>query len=541
MTDSKLLILDGISVEIAGREVVRNISFDIAEGEAFALVGESGSGKTITARAVTGLLGRIGAEITSGTLTYGGTRLDQDSREWTAMRGKRVALVPQASLSSLDPVMRVGHQLRETVRFLDPTSKVDERVRDLLEQVRMPKVETTLRAFPHELSGGMRQRVAIALALAGRPELIVADEPTTALDVTVQAGILRLLSDLRRENGMSLLLIAHDLAVVNQIADRVAVMRTGQIIEMGPAERVLSKPSEPYTRALLAARPESAAPGAPLAILDRATGELRTPAAPERVVPDPSLIVALTDVSVTYRGARAPSLAPVSLDIHAGDSVGIVGESGSGKTTLGRVIVGALPPTSGRVEIDGMQWSRVHRSDARRREVQMIFQDPFGSLTPWRTPREIVAEVARTWFPQSQKSALSAAGDLLDEVGLPAQAMDRRPAGLSGGQCQRVGIARALACRPRVIVADEPTSALDVSAQAQILNLLMDLRASRGLAIALISHDLSVVRHMVDRALVMRHGAVVESGSVEDIFHNPRDRYTQELLLATPRLGRAAS
>ncbi|WP_426324054.1 nickel ABC transporter ATP-binding protein NikE [Microbacterium sp. E-13] len=539
MSTSPLLSLRNVSVELAGRTVISDIDLDVARGESVALVGESGSGKTVTARVVTGLIGRIGGRVSSGHMEFDGRPIAQDDTSWTTLRGKRIALVPQASLSSLDPVVRIGNQIAETVRVLDPGADVGKRSRELLDHVHMPRVEQVLKSYPHELSGGMRQRVMIAMALAGRPELMVADEPTTALDVTVQANILKLLGELRRETGMSLLMIAHDLAVVGLVSERVSVMRNGEILESGPTRKVLTDPEHAYTRALLAARPETSKPGAPLAVLDRTTGELRAPAAAEAVPTDERTIVSLSDVSVTFRHALKPAVAPLSLDIRSGDSIGIVGESGSGKTTLGRMIVGALSPTTGTVLVDGRPWAGRAKS-GRRREIQMIFQDPFGSLTPWRTPRETVAEVLRRWHSLSRKAALSAAGDLLDDVGLPVQAMDRRPAGLSGGQCQRVGIARALASEPRLLVADEPTSALDISAQAQILNLLMRLRATHGLALVLISHDLSVIRHMTDQAIVMRHGEIVESGSSEKIFTDPVEQYTKELMAATPTLPRAA-
>jgi peptide/nickel transport system ATP-binding protein len=536
MTAANLLSLKDVSVELGGRTVIREVSLHVARGESLALVGESGSGKTVTARVITGLIGRIGGQVTEGTMEFDGQVIAQDDPAWSALRGKRIAMVPQASLSSLDPVVRVGNQIAETVRALDPGANVGKRSRELLDHVHMPRIEEVLKSYPHELSGGMRQRVMIALALAGRPELMVADEPTTALDVTVQANILRLLGELRRETGMSLLMIAHDLAVVGLVSERVAVMRNGEILETGSTRDVLTSPRHAYTKALLAARPETSPPGLPLAVLDRSTGELRAPAPAEAVETDSRTIVSLSEVSVTFRHAHKPAVAPMSLDIKSGDSIGIVGESGSGKTTLGRMIVGALPPTTGTVLVDGRGWSGTGAKSDRRREIQMIFQDPFGSLTPWRTPRDIVAEVLRRWHPLSRKAAAAAAGDLLDEVGLPLQAMDRRPGGLSGGQCQRVGIARALASEPKLIVADEPTSALDISAQAQILNLLMRLRATHGLALVLISHDLSVIRHMTDEAIVMRHGEVVEARDSEGIFTSPREQYTKELMAATPTL-----
>ena len=536
-----LLSVSGLDVQLGGRQVLNDVSFEIGRGEALALVGESGSGKSVTARAITGLLTRIGGEVSAGTVAYEGVRIAQDdTAAWAKLRGRKIALVPQASLSSLDPVVRIGAQLAETIRVLDPGAAVGPRSLELLEQVRMSRPAEVLRSYPHELSGGMRQRVMIALALAGRPEFIVADEPTTALDVTVQASILGLLGDLRAETGMTLLMIAHDLAVVGMVSERVAVMRQGLLLEQGPTSRVLTKPEHPYTKALLAARPEASQPGQPLAILDRATGELRSPELPVATPSTPEPIVVLDGVSVTFRGASAPAVAPLDLEISTGVAIGIVGESGSGKTTLGRMIVGALAATSGSVLVEGTAWDRVRGKHRLRRDVQMIFQDPYGSLTPWRSPRATVAEVVRRWNDVSPAEATRRATELLKEVGLPEEVYDRKPRQLSGGQCQRVGIARALASEPKLLVADEPTSSLDISAQAQILNLLMSLRATRGLALVIISHDLSVIRHMTDSALVMKNGVVVERGDSERLFTAPEHEYTRQLVAATPTLGDAA-
>jgi peptide/nickel transport system ATP-binding protein len=537
-TGSPLLSVSGLSVELAGRQVLHDVSFDIARGEAFALVGESGSGKTVTARVVTGLLDNIGGRITGGSVTFDGVGLGQgDTPERRKLRGSRIALVPQASLSSLNPVIRIGKQIAETVRFLDPESDQRARSLELLEQVQLPRPKSLLKAYPHELSGGMRQRVMIALALAGRPELIVADEPTTALDVTVQAGILSLIRELKEETGMTLMLIAHDLAVVNMVTDSVAVMRQGRLIESGSTETVLTTPSHPYTRAMLAARPEATPAGETLTVLDRTTGELRKPEQPEAREVAPDVLMSVQSVSVTYQGTHAPSLAPISLDIKAGKSIGIVGESGSGKTTLGRVLVGALRPTTGDIRLEGQNLADVNWRHPARRSVQMIFQDPYGSLTPWRTPRQAVAEVFMRWDKLPKREALRKAGELLNEVGLPEEAMDKSPSKLSGGQCQRVGIARALASDPKILVADEPTSSLDISSQAQILNLLMGLRASRGLSLVVISHDLSVIRHMADTAIVMKNGEVVEANTTELLFTSPEADYTRQLVASTPTLS----
>jgi peptide/nickel transport system ATP-binding protein len=544
-TERPILEVSNLSVELGRRTVLDSVSFELARGEALALVGESGSGKTVTARTVLGLLGNIGGTVTSGEALFDGESvLGLSNRAWSRLRGRQVALVPQASLSSLDPIARIGAQLKETIRALDPNADVMERSVELLEQVKLPRASQLLRNYPHELSGGMRQRVMIALALAGRPRLIVADEPTTALDVTVQAGILDLLTELRRETGMSLLLIAHDLAVVERVAERVAVMRAGRILESGPSSVMLSSPSNEYTQALLAARPESSRPGEMLAVLDRVTGQLMMPAPPlPSVVPFESsrIRVELRDAEVVYRGASAPALAPFSLVIEPGSAVGIVGESGSGKTTLGRVIVGSIAPTSGQVLFDGRSWHDVKPSDPLRASVQMIFQDPYGSLTPWLTPRQTVGQVVRQWEHVSTAESLARAADNHREVGLPEETFDRLPSQMSGGQCQRVGIARALATRPSILIADEPTSSLDISSQAQILNLLLSLRATRGLCLVLISHDLAVVRHMTDSTIVMRDGVVVESGPSEMIFNSPHEEYTRRLAASTPTLTKKFS
>ncbi|GGL49893.1 peptide ABC transporter ATP-binding protein [Wenxinia marina] len=535
--------VDGLSIAFGALQVVHEIFFSIERGSSLAIVGESGSGKTVTARAISGLLGRKGGRITAGRVVVDGRDVaNLDRTVWRQIWGRRMALVPQASLASLDPVLRIGTQMTETIRTVDPAADPATRAVELLDQVKLRDPARLMRAFPHELSGGMRQRVMIALALAGRPELIVADEPTTALDMTVQKAILRLLSDLRAETGLTLLMIAHDLAVVSEVADEVAVMREGRLVEVGPARRILTAPTHPYTRALLAAQPHEADRGRPLAVLDRTTGDLHRPTLP----PAPPLredvpVLMAEAASIVYPGASAPALQPVDLAISRGSSLGIVGESGSGKSTLGKLLVGATLPTSGRVSVLGAEWSAIGRRDPRRRKVQMIFQDPYGSLTPWRTPRKIVAEVLRCWTPMRWSDALDQAGQLLTEVGLPDACKDQMPATLSGGQCQRVGIARALAADPEILVADEPTSSLDISTQAQILNLMLRLRQERGLALVLISHDLQIVRHMTDTALVIQNGIVVERGACADILTSPQHRYTRELIASTPRMPTVAA
>src|SRR4051794_25463795 len=397
---SPLVHVADLCVHLGGRDVLHHVGFDIPAGGSLALVGESGSGKTVTARVLTGLLGRIGGTVTAGTVTFDGVDLlTADDARWRELHGRRMAMVPQASLSSLNPVLRIGRQLRETIRALDPDADPRARALELLELVHLPRPAQLVDRYPHELSGGMRQRVMIALALVSRPDLIVADEPTTALDVTVQAGILKLLGEIRAETGAALLMIAHDLAVVEAVADSVAGMRPGTAVEQGPAASVLLQPSHPYTRPLLAARPESAVKGQPLAVLNRDTGLLDVAPQPRSALgADPAdaydvtvpgaVLISARNVGMLFPHQTEHSLKDVDLDVCAGAAIGIVGESGTGKTTLGRALVGALHPTDGEVLVEGAPWSSIKRKDPRRREVQMIFQDPYGSLTPWRTPRQ---------------------------------------------------------------------------------------------------------------------------------------------------------
>ena len=532
-----------LTVSIGSREIIHDVSFEIPQGDSLALVGESGSGKTVTSRVFTGLLTRIGGRVTSGEAMIAGQNVAEFSdKQWDPLRGRIVSLVPQASLSGLDPVKRIGKQMVETIKTLDPgcTDTVG-RARELLDQVRLKGGNDLLRKYPHELSGGMRQRVMIALALVAKPQLMVADEPTTALDVTVQREILRLLGELRAENNMSLLLIAHDLAAVSEVCENVAVMNQGRIVEIGRAADVLVHPVEPYTQALIAARPENSEPGHPLPVLG-SDGALTVPqfdvrgGAAAATSEKDDVLVQMSNISMQYRGTTAPSLYPDDLTIKVGDSLGIVGESGSGKSTLGRILVGALKPTTGHIVVDGQDWSKLKRTDDLRRDVQMVFQDPYGSLTPWCTPRQIVSDVIRRWKKLGKNEANDAAGELLREVGLPDSAIDRRTSNLSGGQCQRAGIARALAAEPQLLVADEPTSSLDVSIQAQILNLLLELRYLKDFTLVLISHDLGVIRHMTEQAIVLKDGRIVERGSTRSILESPQDPYTKELVAATPTI-----
>lgn len=531
-----------LNVSIKGRRILHDVSFNLLQGGSLALVGESGSGKTVTSRVFTGLLRRIGGKVISGEAFIGDQNVACfDDKQWEPLHGRTVSLVPQASLSGLDPVARIGKQMIETIKTLNPgCTDPFQRALSLLDQVKLPGGRELMRKYPHELSGGMRQRIMIALALVAEPTLMVADEPTTALDVTVQREILRLLGELRQERNMALLLIAHDLAAVSEVCENVAVMNQGRIVELGPTNEVLVHPKVPYTQALIAARPENTKPGHPLPVLSKegVLTQASFDATPGSKSASRESLAVLRGVTMTYRGNSEPSLFPVNLDICTGDALGIVGESGSGKTTLGRILVGALVPTAGTIEVDGKDWSKIKRSNALRRDVQMVFQDPYGSLTPWRTPRQIVTDVVKRWRRLKKADAEDAAGQLLLDVGLPESAFDQVTSSLSGGQCQRAGVARALATNPKLLVADEPTSSLDVSIQAQILNLLLELRYLKDFTLVLISHDLGVIRHMTENAIVLKDGKVVESGTTQDILEQPQHCYTKQLVAATPTISK---
>lgn len=518
---------------------VRGVSFDIRAGESVAIVGESGSGKSVTARALLGLAG-AGAAVSAERLSWADADLRRfTERQWRGIRGRGISLVLQDALSSLDPLRRVGAEVAEPleVHRLLPRARHRFRVRELLTSVGIPRPDVRARQYPHELSGGLRQRALIASALAAAPELVVADEPTTALDVTVQAQILDLLADLR-SRGTALLVISHDLAVVARIADRVLVMRDGVVVEEGPTWRVLTAPRHEYTRQLLDAVPGPGSRGR------RLSGDLGRPTRVDDAVPAvarPAPVVVRADsLRRTFRapgGEDTVALEGVSFELRRSEIVGIVGESGSGKSTAARIVLGLAEPDSGSVEFLGEAWSGIpeRKRRVRRPRIQHISQDPLGSFDPRQRVGAIVAEaLARVGVPRSERAG--EVGRLLESVGLPADLAARRPSSLSGGQRQRVAIARALATRPEVIVCDEAVSALDVSVQAQVLDLLVDLRDRTGVALLFISHDLGVIHHIADRVLVMTDGRVVEQGDVHDVFTAPQHPYTQQLLASLPTL-----
>ncbi|MCW2953499.1 MAG: transporter ATP-binding protein [Conexibacter sp.] len=528
------------------REVVEGVSFTLAAGRCLAIVGESGSGKSVTARSLVGLTGGD-AHVSADALAFEGrSLLGLRDRGWRALRGKGVGFVLQDALVSLDQLRPVGKEIAEGLRLHRWGTRETRRARvvELLTQVGVPEPELRARQLPHELSGGLRQRALIAAAIALDPPLIIADEPTTALDVTVQAQVLDLLAQ-TKERGTALILISHDLAVVARMADEVAVMRAGEIVERGPASEVLARPRHAYTRALLDAVPSTHSKGTRL-----------SPAPPSPLIREPAPAAAApvrdgarvpvleaTGLVKRYRGPDGITrtvVDDVSFELAAGETLGVVGESGSGKTTTARIALALTEPDGGQVLLNGGPWTAVpeRRRRARRRQIGVVYQDPLSSFDPrWSVERILLDALPEGGYPGAAQRR-ARIGELLEQVGLEHEHRDRRPLQLSGGQRQRVAIARALAPEPSVIVCDEPVSALDVSIQAQVLDLLTDLQAALGLSYLFISHDLGVIHHMSDRVLVLNDGKVVEQGTADEIFFSPRQPYTQQLLAALPTLAR---
>jgi len=532
-----LIETTGLSVEFGGNLAVRGLSLAVHPGECLGVVGESGSGKSVTARTLIGLAGP-GADVRADSLRVDGKdAIRYTDSQWRKVRGSRIGLVLQDALASLDPLRRVGQEIAEPLRLhrAVPRGEAAARAVQLLRTVGVPEPEIRSRQYPHELSGGLRQRALIASALACDPPLVVADEPTTALDVTVQAQILALLAR-QKEAGTALLLISHDLGVVSQLADRVLVMKEGAAVEEGPAQQVLTAPEHPYTRELLGAVPS----------VRRSRVTVRPPAVPSPVPaqtapaapPPPSAPAALIEArGITKSFGRRRVLDEVSFSLYEGETLGLVGESGSGKTTLARVALGLTGPDRGDVLVGGRSWQAMkgHERRRARRGIQIVHQDPLGSFDPRFNVRRVLEEALEVGgVPRPRRR--DRAGELLEQVGLDGALLERRPLHLSGGQRQRVAVARALATGPRVIVCDEPVSALDVTVQAQILDLLSGLQAELGVSYLFISHDLGVVRQVCHRVAVLKDGVIVENGDAEEVFERPRHDYTRSLLSAVPML-----
>lgn len=529
-----LVDIRGLHVSFNGVPVVHGVDLQLRAGQCLALVGESGSGKSVTARTLVGLTG-AGAHVQAQRLAFAGQDLRQfDERAWQRLRGEHIGFVMQDALGSLDPLRRVGAEIEEPLLLHTDLAAEQRRLRvlELLRQVGVPEPEVRARQYPWQLSGGLRQRALIASAIACQPRLLIADEPTTALDATVQAQILDLLEHLR-ERDNSLLMVSHDLAVVARLADWVAVMRHGVVVEQGSVEQILQDPQDPYTQRLLSAA--------------RAV-HFKRPAAPalalvENGVDEQPVVLEARGLSKAFVGPDGrlrQVLDDVSLQLRAGHTLGVVGESGSGKSTLGRILLGLERPEQGSLQLAGQDWLALSAAQQRqaRQGIQVVFQDPQASFDPRYTVLRVLAEaLAHAGVPRALQRTEAVA--LLERVQLPVGLLDRRPLELSGGQRQRIAIARALAMKPRVLVLDEPVSALDVSVQARILALLAELKAELDLACLFISHDLGVVEQVSDHVLVMQGGRVVEQGAAAQVLGQPRQAYTRALLDAVPHLPAA--
>jgi peptide/nickel transport system ATP-binding protein len=526
---SVILSLESVNVRLppgADRaHALKDVTLSLSPNEIVCVVGESGSGKSMMANAVMRLLPG-GVEIDGGRILFEGHDLARISEaEMRQVRGVGIAMIFQEPMTALNPLRTIGDQIGEmfTIHTELSRAEIAARVQSLLEEVRIPDPKAAASAFPHELSGGQRQRAMIAMALALDPRVLIADEPTTALDVTTQAQILALIRDLQKRKGTAVLFITHDFGVVAEIADRVAVMQHGVIVEEGAADAILNQPGHPYTRQLIAAVPPLKAP-------------------PPRRLSD-EIILSIDHVSKTYRsggflgrGARVThAVKDVTLALPKGATLGIVGESGSGKSTLARCLVRLIDPDAGSIRLNGRNLVSLSRAEIRAesRHIQMVFQDPFGSLNPRRKAGELVAQgLLIHGTPRTQ--ALARARELFALVGLDPASADRYPHEFSGGQRQRIGLARALALEPEVLIADEPVSALDVSVQAQVLKLLAELRARLSLSIVFITHDLRVAAQVCDLVGVMKDGSIVEAGAIGEVFDKPQHPYTRALLASIP-------
>jgi len=516
------------------RHIVKDVSFNLQRGQCLALVGESGSGKSVTARALVGVAGDK-LRVEAGTLKLQQEDLrGRSDRWWRKIRGKKVGFILQDALVSLDPLRPVGKEIGEALALhgWGTAASRQEKVYALLEEVGVPEAAYRAGQRPDELSGGLRQRALIASAIALHPDVLIADEPTTALDVTVQAQVLDVLRQML-DRGTSIILISHDLAVVAKIADQILVMQGGSIVEAGIAQEVLERPRHAYTRGLIDAIPSEHTKGQRLshAPAVRITEPLRVS------VPDDEVLLEASHIIKRFRGRTA--LADISFTLRRGETLGIVGESGSGKTTLSRIALALESADSGEVRFRGQPWSQASAAKQReiRRQIAVVYQDPLSSFDPrWRVEDILLDAIALDRQPLNQ-TPRERAISLLESVGLGAEHLHQWPARMSGGQRQRVAIARAIAAHPQIIVLDEAVSALDVTIQAQILDLLTELQTQLGVSYLFISHDLGVIHHMSDRVLVMQNGLAVEQGSADAIFNHPQHPYTRKLLASLPRLG----
>lgn len=555
-------------VSFGETDVVKSVSFDIMPGETLGIVGESGSGKSVTSLSLMRLLDNSGS-IRSGIISYRNKKNEQliinrlSENQMRALRGADMAMIFQEPMTSLNPVLRCGQQVMEAIRVHNKISRKEARERTLalFEKVRLPRARQIIDAWPHQLSGGQKQRVMIAMAISCNPRLLIADEPTTALDVTVQKEILELLLGLQEEYGMSMIFITHDLGVTTDIAHRVLVMHQGEVVESGKTNDLFSHPSHPYTKGLIACRPPVNNRLRRLPVVsDFLSGNCNILEQEENTISkhqreehhkqlyagDPLMRVEglskIYEQSGGWRKHKITAVDQVSFEVYAGETLGLVGESGCGKTTLGRCLLRLIEPSQGRIWFDGQEITAMNPSTLRtiRKSMQIVFQDPYSSLNPRMSIGDAISEPMRVHGLYRNRSACKKRmEDLLTQVGLPISSAGRLPHEFSGGQRQRIVIARALAVNPRFLICDESVSALDVSVQAQILNLLNDLKKENGLTYIFISHDLSVVKYMSDRMLVMNQGRIEESGDPDQIFAFPTSPYTSKLIDAIP--GKANS
>ena len=561
---NRLLTIDDLSINFINGEnvtpAIQHVSLSVNKGEVVAIVGESGSGKSVTALSILQLLPSPPAVYTSGKILFGVENINlpgASPQQLMEIRGNKIAMIFQEPMTSLNPVKICGEQVAEALRKHKGMSTIAayEKVLQLFSDVKLPQPATTYKKFPHEISGGQKQRVMIAMAISCDPDLLICDEPTTALDVSVQQSILKLIRELQRQRQMGVVFISHDLGVVSEIADRIIVMYKGTIAEAGEAKEVLNNPSHQYTKALLACRPILHSKGEKLPTVEdflkpsQANHDIseRPVNIQEQVSPsDKSVLVSVQNVSVLYPAqqnlfgkttAYTTAVNDVSFDIYNGETLGLVGESGCGKTTLGRALLGLLPVSAGRILFDGKDITafKLGELKAWRKQVQIIFQDPYSSLNPRRKIGDAIAEPLLVHSIEKEaRKRKERVIDLLEKVNLKAAHYDRYPHEFSGGQRQRIVIARALALEPSFIVCDESVAALDVSVQAQVLNLLNELKAAFGFTALFISHDLSVVKYISDRIMVMHKGAIEETGESEFLFKNPQTLYTKQLIEAIP-------
>lgn len=551
-------------------EAVQDVSFHLQKGETLGIVGESGSGKSVTALAIMQLLPKKNALIPLGEVVFDGTNLNGLAEErMREYRGKRIAMIFQEPMTSLNPVMRCGKQVAEAILTHSSVDKEEakQKTLSLFRKVLLPNPEAAYQAYPHELSGGQKQRVMIAMAIANKPDLLIADEPTTALDVTVQKEILLLLKSLQQETGMAMIFISHDLGVIDEIADKVVVMHRGIIVEQGTVDEILNHPQHPYTRGLLACRPpvgrrlkrlpvvreflDNQWPGG----MDEMLSRLSLPDDDRKqrhqtlyqgdvLLRVENLKVSFTATKSLFRARRhtVKAVDDVSFELFSGETLGLVGESGCGKTTLGRTLLRLIAPESGKIGYEGKQITNLSHKELRqfRQRVQMVFQDPYSSLNPRMAIGEAILEpmTVHGLYGHATRRR-DKVMELLERVGLEAAHYRRYPHEFSGGQRQRVCIARALAVNPGLVICDEPVSALDVSVQAQVLNLLNELKKDNGFTMIFISHDLSVVRYMSDRVMVMNKGKIEECGEADALFSNPQSDYTKKLVQSIPGIKRS--